>query len=101
MKNVTTDFTDVEKQAVKRVVFALAACSWKQTEYAGVADETADEDYLRNEITRLETMISCTADRISDGSHFWMRQIQIVQLLIDLHREELDARSKSEPLTKE
>lgn len=88
------DFTDVEKQSIKRIVFALAACSWKRTEREGVADTIADESYLKAEIERLETMISETADRITDGSFFWHRQIGVVQMFIDFHREELAARSK-------
>lgn len=101
MKRVTTDFTDTEKQSLKRVVFALAACSWKQTEIAGYADTESDAVYLQSEIERLEAMISQTADRIANGDVFWHRQIAVVQLLIDTHREELDARIKTEPLTKE
>lgn len=101
MKRVTSDFTDTEKQSLKRVVFALAACSWKQTEIGGYSDTESDEAYLQSEIERLEAMISQTAARISDGNVFWHRQIAVVQLLIDTHREELEARNKmSEPLTK-
>lgn len=97
MKRVTTEFTETEKQSLKRVVFALAACSWKITDIAGVADTSADETYLKSEIERLETMISETAGNVSDGSIFWHRQIAVVQVLIDTHREELAVRNKQNP----
>jgi hypothetical protein len=95
---IEPEFTSQEKNALQRVVFALAACSWKQTDVNGFPDPTADVKWMQQEIERLESMISESAANISDGSIFWMRQIAVIQYLIDVYREELQSRTKLDPV---
>lgn len=98
MRHIDPNFTGLQELAIERVVFALSSCAWKASEYKGFPDTQADEQFLQQEIQRLEEMVSAVRDRVTDDDTFWNRQLGVIEVLIHTFQEELTARTTDNAL---